>query len=421
MLPPSTSTPTLPPSLSQMDFNQSNNQQQEMQQQYPPYSHPSPSTSTLPPPLTSSTSTPNLGSPLTLSNTSSLPPTVTSPSSYLYYPPLPSPRHHPYIKPPLLLHTHSDLGQLPTTNTTSPTNLTPTSDPSSANPFAFSSPSAPSPPVRNHSAPGHILTLSSVLQSQIGETVSTGGGQHPLSNIETIPSQPLSTPTLDWSMSNPPNPSSSEDSYFQQPVFSSPISAISLVRNRLPILEAALVGSAKDVGNDEDEIWKGVEGAFEELKRVMSGRREVRRVLAGGGGGVQAGKGAKVCFFFSPFPLFSISDLTLNQKTENIRDNGFIIINFLADIINPLRFIPHNVPIRKPRNCESSSSSPRFSIRVTKSACGRESRRGIEREGIDFGSGSGWCFFSFGFAGREVADFFFWGGGGGSRRNNNMS
>ncbi|KAL8293121.1 hypothetical protein RQP46_000815 [Phenoliferia psychrophenolica] len=61
----------------------------------------------------------------------------------------------------------------------------------------------------------------------------------------------------------------------------SPVQAIALVRNRLPILEAALSASANDLGNDEEEIWKGVEGAYEELKRIMFGRRDARRAAAG--------------------------------------------------------------------------------------------------------------------------------------------
>lgn len=61
----------------------------------------------------------------------------------------------------------------------------------------------------------------------------------------------------------------------------SPVPAIALVRNRLPILEAALSASASDLGQDEEEIWKGVEGAYEELKRIMLGRREARRASGG--------------------------------------------------------------------------------------------------------------------------------------------
>ena len=57
----------------------------------------------------------------------------------------------------------------------------------------------------------------------------------------------------------------------------SAIPAISLVRNRLPILEAALSTLATDLGHDEEDVWKGVEGAFEELRRVMLARKESRR------------------------------------------------------------------------------------------------------------------------------------------------
>jgi hypothetical protein len=55
------------------------------------------------------------------------------------------------------------------------------------------------------------------------------------------------------------------------------IPAIALVRNRLPILEAALSASVNAPGDDEEQIWKGVESAYEELKRVIVGRMESRR------------------------------------------------------------------------------------------------------------------------------------------------
>ncbi|KAI5479628.1 hypothetical protein MNV49_003138 [Pseudohyphozyma bogoriensis] len=74
------------------------------------------------------------------------------------------------------------------------------------------------------------------------------------------------------------------------PLLDSPVAAIALVRNRLPILEAALNHSATEPGLDEEEIWKGVEGAYEELKRVMLSRKEVRRATALAAGTVAGGK-----------------------------------------------------------------------------------------------------------------------------------
>lgn len=67
------------------------------------------------------------------------------------------------------------------------------------------------------------------------------------------------------------------------------IPAITLLRNRLPILEAALSISESAPGDDEEEIWKGVIGAFEELKRVITGRMESRREY-------QSQREGKVCF-----------------------------------------------------------------------------------------------------------------------------
>ena len=53
--------------------------------------------------------------------------------------------------------------------------------------------------------------------------------------------------------------------------------AISLLQKRLPIMGAALSTSEAESGQDEEEIWKGIEGAYEELKRIMRGRRDTRR------------------------------------------------------------------------------------------------------------------------------------------------
>lgn len=53
--------------------------------------------------------------------------------------------------------------------------------------------------------------------------------------------------------------------------------AISLLQKRLPIMGAALSTSEIESGQDEEEIWKGIEGAYEELKRIMRGRKDTRR------------------------------------------------------------------------------------------------------------------------------------------------
>ncbi|GAA6003153.1 hypothetical protein JCM10207_001774 [Rhodosporidiobolus poonsookiae] len=77
--------------------------------------------------------------------------------------------------------------------------------------------------------------------------------------------------------------------------------AISLLGKRLPIMEAALSSSETEPGHDEEEIWKGIEGAYEELKRIMGERKEVRRQ----GMGVPPSKGAGSKRAFSTMELES--------------------------------------------------------------------------------------------------------------------
>ncbi|KAM0792288.1 hypothetical protein ACM66B_004978 [Microbotryomycetes sp. NB124-2] len=68
--------------------------------------------------------------------------------------------------------------------------------------------------------------------------------------------------------------------------------AIALLRNRLPIVEAALSASPSEPGNDEEEIWKGVESAFNELQRLMSARKATRRSLKSRSGTIKASAAA---------------------------------------------------------------------------------------------------------------------------------
>lgn len=58
--------------------------------------------------------------------------------------------------------------------------------------------------------------------------------------------------------------------------------AITLLQKRLPIMEAALSSSEVEPGQDEEEIWKGIEGAYDELKRIMVRRKDGRRRMSHG-------------------------------------------------------------------------------------------------------------------------------------------
>ena len=58
--------------------------------------------------------------------------------------------------------------------------------------------------------------------------------------------------------------------------------ALVLLQKRLPIMGAALSTSETESGQDEEEIWKGIEGAYDELKRIMVKRKDGRRRLSHG-------------------------------------------------------------------------------------------------------------------------------------------
>ena len=58
--------------------------------------------------------------------------------------------------------------------------------------------------------------------------------------------------------------------------------ALVLLQKRLPIMGAALSTSETESGQDEEEIWKGIEGAYDELKRIMVKRKDGRTRLSHG-------------------------------------------------------------------------------------------------------------------------------------------
>lgn len=289
--------------------------------------------------------TPPLSGP---SSAASTPSAIPRPNYAYYPPPIPAvQRHHPYAhpthaRPAAVAHSQST-SAVPMYFSSSPADspLATSSSLSTAppsHPLAYASPPPPAAPHRVHSAPAHILTLSTQGLQPDPES------QHPLANSATESDVELRFPEMtgvesagpyggsnpsEWKqggsipMTLPPlqtgvptsaggavwdgerrmseghkersagyfdstaggfsfgNP---QHAYVAPPAtpsrvvqLDSPIPAIALVRNRLPILEAALSATASEPGHDEAEIWKGVEGAYEELKRVMMGRKEARR------------------------------------------------------------------------------------------------------------------------------------------------
>lgn len=234
----------------------------------------------------------------------------------------------------------------PTAPTSSASDIPPSAPIASPASNGGFSPSVADPPSvqRVHSAPAHILTLSNGAQDSDGgpSTAMDEGGQPPFGGApgqEWDPKTPQMNGAVapgapqgvsgDWQMdqghSRQPELVKQEDSqpgffdgsfaYSQgQPVYTQQqqqqapppqqqhhvpqpppptpmsaiqlvdaVSAIALLRNRLPIMEAALSTSASDPGGDEEEIWKGVEGAYGELRRIMMSRRDARRGLGRSG------------------------------------------------------------------------------------------------------------------------------------------
>ncbi|ORY72238.1 hypothetical protein BCR35DRAFT_315190 [Leucosporidium creatinivorum] len=235
----------------------------------------------------------------------------------------------------------------PTAPTSSASDIPPSAPIASPASNGAFSPSVADPPAvqRVHSAPAHILTLSNGVQDGEGGPSSAmdEGGAPPFGGATAQEWDPnMATPQMsgagasgtpqgvsgDWQMeqghARPPELVKQEESqpgffdgsfaYAQgQPVFTQQqqapppppqqhhvpqpppptpmsaiqlvdaVSAIALLRNRLPIMEAALSTSASDPGGDEEEIWKGVEGAYGELKRIMMSRKDARRGLGRSG------------------------------------------------------------------------------------------------------------------------------------------
>ena len=252
-------------------------------------------------------------------------------------------RHHPYAHPahvratpPSLPHSLSSNSLYFATQSGPPTSIPIDVPPSLGSPLGLGfSPTAPLPH-RVHSAPTHTLSLSTKGHSdgmgrlismtpEVGDarfegmpgmedgmggegyesswypTQSLGaGGARDWDGDRSMIERPLSATTIKVK-DEQHQPAGYFDSSFhaQQPTYPAPSSlasvlspgsnsgvhhesavpAIALLRNRLPILEAALSVSASAPGEDEEEIWKGVEGAYEELKRVIHGRMDSRREL----------------------------------------------------------------------------------------------------------------------------------------------
>ena len=252
-------------------------------------------------------------------------------------------RHHPYAHPahvratpPSLPHSLSSNSLYFATQSGPPTSIPTDVPPSLGSPLGLGFPTTAPLPHRVHSAPTHTLSLSTKgLSDGMGRMISMtpeagdgrfegmngmedgmggegyesnwdptqslgAGGARDWDGDRSMIERPLSATTIKVKEEQH-QPAGYFDSSFlpQQNAYPAPSSlasvlspgsnggshhesavpAIALLRNRLPILEAALSVSASAPGEDEEEIWKGVEGAFEELKRVIHGRMDSRREL----------------------------------------------------------------------------------------------------------------------------------------------
>ncbi|GAA5967995.1 hypothetical protein JCM11641_003692 [Rhodosporidiobolus odoratus] len=309
----------------------------------PPQSGPSStgtSTPAIPPPSAFyySTSSTSLASQI---SQSSLPP-PSHPAPTL----APPPRHHPYAHPsrPSLSasQTQASVPPLPLyLSTPSPAAHSGTPPPLSASsetPTNFGlglPPASPVAPQRVHSAPAHILTLKTQgLDNLAGSPLASANSEAPPSAAEShrffsdfshaedetmlitplqqgagMSAAPMSStptalgPAFGGGMSFeslqqqqpalPVRPSTANSTLADDRMrgYNDQVSAaILLLQKRLPIMEAALSTSAKESGNDEEEIWKGIEGAYEELKRIMGDRRSMRRHSLGASTSVAGSK-----------------------------------------------------------------------------------------------------------------------------------
>lgn len=95
------------------------------------------------------------------------------------------------------------------------------------------------------------------------------------------------------------------------------VAAIALLRNRLPIMEAALSTSPSDPGGDEEEIWKGVEGAYSELKRIIMCRKEARRGVLSRSGTLKASSNVSGCLLIVELLLTRPSNSVAMRWTLN--------------------------------------------------------------------------------------------------------
>lgn len=112
----------------------------------------------------------------------------------------------------------------------------------------------------------------------------------------------------------------------------SAVPAIALLRNRLPILEAALSVSASAPGEDEEEIWKGVTGAFEELKRVILSRMESRREVMAQRDGIKVRGVIRVEHFSDRLQR---SYAAMDMESSASGDRAISATKYLASQIHP--------------------------------------------------------------------------------------
>ncbi|GAA6058162.1 hypothetical protein JCM3770_007034 [Rhodotorula araucariae] len=265
--------------------------------------------------------------------------------------------------------------------TPSPQPPSATPEPSGSNFSLGFPPVAPHTPHRVHSAPSHMLTLATAgldsmansphpsgdpdaagaldqlrfLGNGGGELQQMGDGRSDVLHLSTSAQSaqggnlappfgagPLTIDTMQASnaMSSLPAPqsapptSSVEDERPAPGAYNDSVNAaILLLQKRLPIMGAALTTSETESGQDEEEIWKGIEGAYEELKRIMLGRKETRRQQGGGPGSTAAKVGALVprsalgSRSDRPFPQRTLSSMELESSVTPVeRDHG----SFLA-------------------------------------------------------------------------------------------
>ncbi|GAA6012435.1 hypothetical protein JCM11491_004332 [Sporobolomyces phaffii] len=289
---------------------------------------------------------PSNSAPSTTTSTPNLAPNSTP--SLAAHPPPSHPtvqRHHPYAHAsrPSLSSTHSSQSSaVPLYISTTPASLAGTPPPSSAGIAESNSiglgvpPLASQVPQRVHSAPAHILSLStsgldnyansalpsgdSDAQGAREQRIMLSGGENPQQQAQEAalkmlmdahaaaggisasgngngggnagggssnpaslgpPFLSIDIPSATQSSSHPPPPSAppilGTTEEMPEDYNDAVSSAILLLQKRLPIMEAALTTSIVEPGQDEEEIWKGIEAAFGDLKRIMGDRKDRRR------------------------------------------------------------------------------------------------------------------------------------------------